>query len=66
MQVEMKEAQAEKGMQDPQWPGRGARVSLVSVGAQKNTRGCLGADIGSERKQKKPELIQSKGKMESR
>lgn len=65
IQIEMEEAQAMKGMQDPRWPGRGARVSVVSVRAQKNTRGCLCVDIGSERKHKKPELIQSKGKMGS-
>lgn len=64
-QVETEEAQAAKGIQDPRWPGRGARGCLVSVGAQKNTRGCLCVNIGSERKQKKPQLTQSKGKMES-
>ena len=62
MEVEMKGAQAVKGTEDPRWPGRGARVSLVSVAGQRNTRHCLRVDIGSERKQKKTELTQRRRK----
>lgn len=49
----MKGTQAGKGTEDPRWPGRGTRVSLVSVAGQRSTRRCLCVDIGSERKQKK-------------
>lgn len=58
----MKGAQAGKGTEDPRWPGRGTRVSLVSVAGQRSTRRCLRVDIGSERKQKKTELTQRRRK----